>query len=582
MTPPYDTNSLYGPTRDTPRLTDPHPGVTRGSGSSRGSTADLFVLATNRLGFGPRHGQRSEWNGLGVDDESRYAAYLAEQLDPGSITDTTYQNERAAGGFQSLDLSQNLQWRTFLEGGGDSDRPQQEAEIDWFLRAVHSKRQLEMVMTDFWSDHFNVYSREWPTYGTWPSWLDGLKARAFGNFRDLLGFTSEHPAMLYYLDQYTSEFPRPNENYLRENFELHTMGAENYLGAAMDQIDVPAWPYDDLVPNGTAGNPAGDLATHNGQPLFDHPNGIPLGYVDPDVFAAARAFVGYTFDFGVDNLDPDAGLFYFDEGRHDLFQHMSVLNFQVNNIDGGVLAPDRGPRILDMLAFHPGTARHICRKIARRFVADDPPQSLVDSAAQIFIAQRDSPDQIKQVLQHILESTEFKTSFGQKLKRPFEVAVSIIRATGATFDWSWDGDRTGDFLYRIERTGNRPFRWSAPDGFPDVREKWETAAPRVMTWRLGQWMCSIRKVSGNWFLDVDNRTPGSVARTPEGLATYWINRIFQRTMPTDFVNEVIDYLAQGYGPHLPLNIEPATTTEDEERLQMMIALLMSTPEFCEK
>lgn len=582
MTPPYDTNTLYGPTRSTPRLTDAHPVAPRGGGANRGTTADLFVLATNRLGFGPLGNQRSEWNALGADDEARYAAYLAQQFDPGTITDTAYTDRRAAGGFQSLNLSQNLQWRNFLEGGGDSDRPQQEAELDWFLRAIYSKRQLETVMTDFWNDHFNVYSREWPTYGTWPSWIDGLQARAFGNFRDLLGFTSEHPAMLYYLDQYTSEFPRPNENYLRENFELHTMGAENYIGATVDQIDVPTWHSVhgfDLIPGGSdsPGNYAGDLAS-----IFDHSNGIPLGYVDDDVFAAARAFVGYTFDFGVDNSDPNAGLFVFDESRHDLFQHMSVLNFQVTNIDGGVLAPDRGPKILDMLAFHPGTARHVCRKIVRRFVSDDPPQSLVDSAAQVFMAQRNSPDQIKQVLQHILESNDFKSSFGQKMKRPFEVTVSLIRAVSAAFDWSWDGDRTGDFLSRFGRTGNRPFRWTAPDGYPDVREKWETAAPRVMTWRLGQWMCSIRNLAGNWFLDVNARTPGSVPRTPEGMASYWISRLFQRSMPTDFVNEVIDYLAQGYGPHLPLDLDPTETTDDEERLQMMIALLMSTPEFCEK
>lgn len=582
MTPPYDTNSLYGPTRDTPRLTDPHPAATRGSEATRGSTADLFVLAANRLGYGPGNGQRSEWNSLGADDNARYAAYLAQQLDPGSITDTTYSNQRAAGGFQSLNLSQNMQWRNFIEGGGDSDRPQQEAEMDWFLRAIHSKRQLETVMTDFWVDHFNVYSREWPTYGTWPSWIDGLQSRAFGNFRDLLGFVSEHPAMLYYLDQYTSEFPRPNENYLRENFELHTMGAEHYLGAAVKQIDVPTWHSVhgfDLIPGGSdsPGNRAGALSSH-----FGHPNGIPLGYVDDDVFAAARAFVGYTFDFGEDNTDPDAGLFYFDEGRHDLFQHMSVLNFGNINIDGGVLAADRGPKILDMLAFHPGTAMHLCQKLVRRFVSDDPPQSLVESAALIFMAERASSDQLKQVVQHILESNEFKSSFGMKLKRPFEVVVSMVRATNASFQFQWDGDRTGDFLSRFDRTGNRSFRWSSPDGYPDVREKWETAAPRVMTWRMGQWMCSIRKLSGQWFLDVDAKTPGSVARTPEGMATYWINRIFQRTMPTDFVNEVIDYLAQGYAPHLPLNIDPSETTEDEERLQMMIALLMSTPEFCEK
>ena len=76
--------------------------------------------------------------------------------------------------------------------------------------------------------------------------------------------------------------------------------------------------------------------------------------------------------------------------------------------------------MLDMLANHAGTARHICRKLCRRLVGDDPPEALVQSSAELFHAQRAAPDQLKQVVRHIVLSELFRASWGRKVKRPFE------------------------------------------------------------------------------------------------------------------------------------------------------------------
>ena len=618
MTSAIDTSHLYDSYRPPRRLPEPHPApADRTRGSSTGG--DLFTLVANRLGYGPRSGDRAAWNALGANDADRLAAYVAQQLNPASIADTDYESRRAASNHSTvIDIGhrsdpiqpgepsewvervqhrlaapgghQNQLWIDYIEtSGADRDRPQEDTELDWFQRTIYSKRQLEARMIEFWTDHFNVYSDEWPTYAVWPTYVDGLRALSFGKFRDLLKFVSEHPAMLYYLDQYTSSTAGPNENYLRDTFELHAMGAEHYLGTTKPPAPAspPAWPT------------TGPLATLGAEVAGEFPLGIQAGYYDNDVFDAADAFSGYTYE---DSSGPNGGLFFFDINRHAVNQSYSVLGFNFTNISSSVPAQNRGPMILDMLAYHPGTAIHVCRKLCRRFVGDTPPDSLVHSAALVFLQERHNPDQMKLVMEHILSSSEFEASFGDKMKRPFEIAVSMIRAVGADFDWNHDGDETGSFFWRYERTGHRPFRWRPPDGFPDVRGKWETAAPRVMTWRLAQWMCSVRDVSETWFMDVDARTPAQITRSPAGLANYWIHRLFERedpfegepvsgigdpafngvvpeSMPSGFHDEVIAYLGQGFGPDIPLNL---ASSDIQERLQMMLALLMSTPEFCEK
>ena len=142
-----------------------------------------------------------------------------------------------------------------------------------------SRRQLAEVLADFWHNHFNVYGPDSWAAPVWSHWdRVVIRGNALGNFRTMLGQVAEHPAMLYYLDNYTNTSAGPNENWARELFELNTLGAENYLGVKR-QADVPV-----------------DGA------------GAPTGYVDDDVFEATRCFTGWTFDF-------DTGLFDFQKAH---------------------------------------------------------------------------------------------------------------------------------------------------------------------------------------------------------------------------------------------------------------------------
>ncbi len=582
------------PLYDTPRaqstLTDPNRYDGLATSEERGAP-DLYVLAVSRLGYGHKHGQRAEWNALGANEQERWDNYLKQQLDPdnndgadafpghpGTIDDSDYTTRKAAAGYQTLDLTLHELWRDYerdLLGVTSSNDPQEECELDWFLRSIYTKRQLEQTMTEFWVDHFNIYSVESPTESIWPDWVKMLSGHAFGNFHSLLYDTAHHPAMLYYLDQYTSQFAGPNENYARELVELHTLGAENYLGV-LPQAAVPNTKW------------AAYSAQLGG--LFHPTLGIPDGYVDNDIFQAAAALAGWTFEgapgTGAGETDgPTGGEYFFETDWHPNTAQMTCLGFGVINIQSTTPRALRGDRVLEMLAYHPGTARHVCRKLVRKFVSEaaadqDTPGSLVHTAADVFFTERNSPVQIRKVLEHIFASTEFLNSFGSKIKRPFEVIVSMLRATRAHFDFSLGGDETSSFLSHFGRTGHRPFRWSPPDGYPDVRGNWETAAPRVMTWRMGQWFADTRTDADNLFMPIRTITPGSVPRTPNGLVDYWLDRIFPQGVSASYREEIVDFMAQGFNPDTTLIIEDNNSTE--WRLQMMIALIMATPEFSER
>ena len=497
------------------------------------------VIALNRMAFGARPGDHTEFNLLGATDASRLAAYVEQQLHPGTIDNSACNARIAAAGFTTLGRSQAQLWQDHVESGvgwSDRMRPFFEIERMTFLRAVHSKRQLVEVLADFWHNHFNVYGYD---YWTGPLWVhydrDVIRNNQFGNFRTMLGAVAKSPCMLYYLDNYTSSNAGPNENWSRELFELHTLGAENYLGVKR-QVDVEV-----------------------------DENGVPVGYVDDDVFEATRCFTGWSFDF-------DTGLFDYRGEWHDHFQKTVLGAYQAPN-----QAPLKdGDEVLDAVAFHPGTARQIARKLCRRLIADDPPGNVVDAAASVFLAARDDADQLKQVVRTILLSPEFLTTWGEKIKRPFEVAVSAMRAADAQFTFALSENATDSMLWRYDQAGQPLFSWRAPNGYPDVREDWQSTTPRVHLWRLCNWLVDAEDDGGNFYLDVVGQTPQSV-RSANAIADFWIKRILHRDMPADDRQEIVDFMAQGYNPDLDLPV--ATDYQTRERLRAMVALIFMSPSF---
>jgi len=472
----------------------------------------LMVIAYNRMGFGLRPGDIEHFNSLGANDDARFTAYVDEQLSPDSIDDTQMQqrleNEPA---YQTLNKSLTQLWTEYArhDDWWVRRRPAQEVSYATFLRATHSKRQLAEVLTGFWHNHFNVYGWDDPLHSVWVHYdRDVIRPHILGNFRQMLEANAKSTAMLFYLDQYVSSSDSPNENYAREVMELHTLGADNYLGAA-DPASVPKQ------------------------------NGIATAFVENDVKEVARALTGWSFV--IEWLDPDATNLAEFTYRPDVHDNGSK---QVLGVSLPAAQADLkdAQDIFDILAAHPGTARYICKKLCRRFISDNPPDSLVESAATIFQNQWQAADQLQQVMRHILLSDAFKTTFGEKVKQPFETIVSTMRAVGHNYTLKVESETGNNWLpsdqfeYYSQQTGHHPFTWGPPNGFPDKRAVWQGTNALAMSWRAINHL-----VFGSWdeannttvhFTSLVEDTLDAIqaglisSPTPNNLAVFWSERVF--------------------------------------------------------
>jgi uncharacterized protein (DUF1800 family) len=271
----------------------------------------------------------------------------------------------------------------------------QELIAQRLTRDIYSSAQLQEVMADFWLNHFNVFvhkNDEMPYYLV-SFERDVVRPRALGKFEDLLEATAHSPAMLLYLDNASSIGPdslaaeradrRPgnkknrreglNENYARELMELHTLGV----------------------------------------------NG---GYTQADVTQVARILTGWTVD-----RPQRGGSFRFEPNRHEPGTKV-VLGKKFKE-----RGEQEGRELLHMLATRPATAQFISRKLAVRFVSDDPPQSLVDRLAKSYLS---SDGDIAVVLKTLFHSPEFWESnfYRAKVKTPIEFVASAVRAGNANIE----------------------------------------------------------------------------------------------------------------------------------------------------
>lgn len=522
------------------------------------SAVPLGVLVYNRLAYGPRPGDLERFAALpGDDDSARLSAWLDEQLDP-ALDDSELEGLLSAGGWATLAKNPQQIWDEHVNyDPGDDEawriyaQPGVEARLAAYVRAVHSRRQLYEVLVDFWHNHFNVYGahdQALPYFGLYDR--DAIRAHALGNFGAMLRTVAKHPAMLYYLDQYTSRAPRPNENFARELLELHTLGAMNYLGVK-DPTEVEGF---------------GD--------------GVVAGYVDNDVYEAARAFSGWRVGDDKEGWEggtvPADGTFFFYAEWHDRFNKIFL---------GQILPADQadevdGDQVLDLLARHPGTARHIATKLARRLIADDPPEEVVGAAAEAFLANVDAPDQIAQTVRVIVLSEAFAASWGSKIKRPLETAFSAIRALDARLERP-----TEDLSWLLSRMGQPMFEHIAPNGYPDVRDAWSSTVAVLTRWQF------TAMLAHGWISEWNEKDPDSsrplfvfdlVAQSPESrtgrdLAAYWQTRLLGRPLLYSGADEELARFVAGDAYSLD---EPIT---DEEylrwRLPGMVNLILMAPDF---
>ncbi len=333
------------------------------------------------------------------------------------------------------------------------------------LRAVYSERQLNEVLVDFWENHFSIYANK-----DADRWLmtafdrDSIRPHALGKFRDLLGATAHSPAMLFYLDNWQSSVVRKypatkdkparqsggiNENYARELMELHTLGV----------------------------------------------NG---GYTQRDVQEVARCFTGWTI-----RKPNEEGLFFFNPQAHDNGE--KIILGQKIAAGGGIADAEK---VLDILAANPSTAHFISNKLAERFLGDNPPETIVNQAAQVFLKTDGS---IRETVRSIITSPAFLSPamYETKVKSPFEFAAASLRITGA------ETDANRPVLNWISTMGQPIFGHVTPEGYPEKSSEWLSTGSLLTRFNfataLAQNKIKGTTVDAKQFLkDADFNRPGEI------------------------------------------------------------------------
>ncbi|HET9164407.1 MAG TPA: DUF1800 domain-containing protein [Candidatus Angelobacter sp.] len=305
------------------------------------------------------------------------------------------------------------------------------------LRAIYSNRQLDEVMTDFWFNHFNVFIGKGPDrYMVSAYERDVIRPHALGKFKDILAAAAKSPAMLFYLDNWQSVGP---------NSELALYGPGRFAGRR-GRFQRPRTQAKNR-PSGLNENYAREI-------MELHTLGVDGGYTQKDVTELAKVLTGWTIE------KPQlGGGFKFNERAHEPGPKY-VLGRKI-----GEHAEKEGEEMLDVLAHHPSTAKFISRKLAMRFVSDNPPQALVDRMADTFLKK---DGDIREVLRTMFHSPEFWAgdAYRAKMKTPFEFVASAARASGA------DIQNALPLVGTLNRMGMPLYAMQPPTGYSMKSEAW--------------------------------------------------------------------------------------------------------------
>jgi len=518
-------------------LTPMRPAPLSNGAATKSGPPNVASLVFSRAAFGATPADFQDFSALGSTDEERIEAWVDWQLEPESIPDGGFVARLMDSGYETLEKSLDELW---VDHALESEDPEIRYQPMWesinaaSLRALYSRRQLTEVLADFWHNHFNVYGFHNFVAPVFPSYdRDVIRSHMLGNFREFLEAVTVSPAMAFYLDNVYNSADGPNENFARELLELHALGEENYFGA------IPA----------------------SNVPLND--DGVPAGYVDEDIRELARCLTGWS-------LDARTGNFLYRSYMHDTGSK-TVLGIDLPAYN----APLEDYRaVLDLVAVHEGTARFIATKLCRRLVADTPPETLVDAATAVFLDNVHESDQLKRVVRTILLSDEFASSWGDKVRRPFETTVAALRVMGPSFSLPLEQDITRYYLYLLFSTGQLPYTWPPPTGFPDRKEAWLTTNAMVSSWRMINLFTRL-ELRGSRPCDPAADSPSSV-RTATEIADYWIDRALHRPLEAQTRQAFIDFMAAGIDPDQILNLNAWSV---RDRLRAMVGLVLTSPDF---
>jgi uncharacterized protein (DUF1800 family) len=466
--------------------------------------------ALNRLAFGPRPGDIEYVKRIGIEN------WIERQLYPESIAEPPALHERI-GLLNTLrmtpaELFTKYQMAVRAAKGEDKKAARQDAKIivqeavqARIFRALEESSQLQEVMTAFWYNHFNVFEGK----GLCHLWIgsfeqQAIRPYAMGRFRELLGATAKHPAMLFYLDNWQNTAPNArgakgkfdgiNENYARELMELHTLGVDG----GYSQADVVALAH--LL--------TGWGLVHPGARMAANPPPAPAIAIGPLSIALRRLMFGRWFprprprEIMAPEPRNENG-FVFEPGRHD-FSSQIFLGRRIRS--GGL---EQGETALDILARSPTTANHLSYQLAQYFVADSPPPALVRSMARRYLA---TDGNIRAVLQTLFFSDEFwdQSYYGVKFKTPYEFVISATRASGLGVL------NVRPLAGAIASLGMPLYACQTPDGYKQTQQTWLN--PEAMMTRLsfatalGAGRLPLQRSMDDFALDEGGRAHEGVTR----------------------------------------------------------------------
>lgn len=368
------------------------------------------------------------------------------------------------------------------------------------LRAVYSERQLQEVMVDFWQNHFNVFAGKAAVRWYIPSYeRDVLRPNALGNFRDLLVGTAQHPAMLFFLDNFESVSPNAAmpgngqnaerlQQIINNGGQLPPQARERLkqqYGINDAQLDQRLMQMKANPQQAKQRQKRGINENYARELMELHTLGVDNGYTQKDIIEVAKCFTGWTIadprgyrkaaaseikgneDKRMSRLqrqdgvpdDVESGAFYFNPRWHETGAKM-VMGQKID--EGGI---KDGIKVLDILVSSPATAKFIAHKLAVKFVSDNPSEGLVSRVADAF---HKSNGDIKTTLRALFGDKEFfaPENYHAKIKTPFELAVSSVRTLGA------DTNASPGMLAMLNKLGEVPYAYQAPTGYPDMAEDW--------------------------------------------------------------------------------------------------------------
>ncbi len=415
------------------------------------------VIATNRFGLGARPGD------LDIVDRNPQSWLLDQLQGPSRLRVDIESLTHSSNVLVDIqNLKQEKKQRKKSEGDEPAPKSARmygrsvrgyynDQAIARYRAAAASDYPFHERLVHFWSNHFAISADQQPLpaiTGLFEN--EAIRPNVTGNFADMLLAAEQHPAMILFLDNERSIGPNSelgrrakrraknrnlglNENLAREILELHTLGVDG-------------------------------------------------GYTQQDVTTFAKVITGWSIGGMSDSgrfADGDPGTFEFREIIHESGkQTLLGKSYPQSGVE-------QGEAVLRDLAAHPATAKFLATKLARHFVADEPPTRLVDELAATYL---ETDGDLSAVYEALVQANEPWRKIHAKYKTPHEFVISTFRA----FDHVPDDAR---FVTRaLDMMGQSPFRPGSPEGWPDTAEQWGGADG---LYKRIEWCNTVARVVGS-------------------------------------------------------------------------------------